>query len=900
MTLMDRPRAVLRHLFRNLLRRERVERELNQELDDYLAMLVEEKVAAGMSHDAARRAARLEFGGRDQVSERVRDVRIGTWLVNLIQDVRYGIRMSRRRPGFTTAAVLTLTLGIGATVTIFSLLDTVLLRPLPVENPDELANIYTSCRRGNPYCATSFLEFKDYQSQTRTFTDLASFQPMTVSARAESGSWVSDAMLVTDNYFTLLGLPPFAGQLLTPDMRADADPVVILSHDLWTSRFNGSPEIIGDSLQINAVAFRVIGVTSPGFHGTRAGSRPELWLPIESRSVWARARADTDPLASRGMRWISGTIGRRRPGVTVEQAQSEMRVISDGLEASDPGRQGRFITVEPAGTMTLGAGSAQDVVRFINLLMAGAAATLFIACTNVAGLLLARGAARRREFELRRALGAGRARLVRQLLAEYLVLVIPGTLAGLVVAQGAMTVLGAYDLPGAVSIASLDLGLDARVMTFALVLMVMTGLFGLLPALGTTGVNAAHTVAERSTGQGTGTSIRGQGLLLAVQVAVTIVLLIGAGLFIRSLRNGLGLDIGMSSRHVVIASISPTLGRYSAAQTRALIEAAVTRLTSFPGIESAAVSSMAPLAQGAMGLFAEVDGYARAPDEEVRIEASWVGSEYFQTLGIDVSRGRSFTTSDRETAPLVAVINETMARRYWSDRDPVGGRLKIRSLGGLEVEVVGVSRDVTYGLVGAPGPFVYLPIDQNWVLMDRGPFTLALLAKADTADVPLVTTTRTVLREIDPAAPLLQVTTLDTRMSDLLMPQRLGSLLMTALASVTVVLVAVGIGGAVGYGVSRRRAEIGIRLALGARRRQVTAVMTRAAVVPVAFGLFGGILCSLAVGRLVSTFLYDVTPTDATTMVVASCLLAGVAALAAYVPAHRATAVSPMDVLRAE
>ena len=311
MTLMDRPRAVLRHLFRNLLRRERVERELSQELDDYLAMLVEEKVAAGMSHDAARRAARLEFGGRDQVSERVRDVRIGTWLVNLIQDVRYGIRMSRRRPGFTTAAVLTLTLGIGATVTIFSLLDTVLLRPLPVENPDELANIYTSCRRGNPYCATSFLEFKDYQSQTRTFTDLASFQPMTVSASAESGSW-----LVTDNYFTLLGLPPFAGQLLTPDMRADADPVVILSHDLWTSRFNGSPEIIGDSLQINAVAFRVIGVTSPGFHGTRAGSRPELWLPIESRSVWARARADTDPLASRGMRWISGTIGpgRKRPG----------------------------------------------------------------------------------------------------------------------------------------------------------------------------------------------------------------------------------------------------------------------------------------------------------------------------------------------------------------------------------------------------------------------------------------------------------------------------------------------------------------------------------------------------------------------------------------------------------
>ena len=636
MSTLSRIQAVIRHFLRNLIRRDRVEEELDQELDGYLDLLVEEKLAAGLSADDARRAARLEFGGMDQVKEQVRDVRIGAWVEQLRQDLRYGARMLRTRPGFTAAAVLSLALGIGATVAIFSLLDTVLLRPLPVKNPSELANVYTSCRRGNPYCATSFPEFLDYRSQSRTFTDLASFQPMTLSASAGTGSWISDAMLITDNYFTLLGVTPFAGRLITPGMSPEADPVVVLSHGVWTSRFGGSPDIVGDSLQLNGTAFRVIGIAPPDFRGTRIGSRPELWVPIESRSVWARAQGGTDPLTSRGTRWISGTIGRRRPGVTIEQAQAEMSVISDAL----PSRSGRFITVEPAGTLTLWPSSADDIVRFINLLMAGVAAMLFIACANIAGLLLARGAARRREFELRQALGAGWARLVRQLFAEYLVLVIPGTAAGLVVASGAMTVLAAYDLPGAVSIASLDLGLDTRALTFTIALMAMTGLFGLLPAFSTTAVNAAHTVSERATGEGTGRSIRGHGLLLMVQVAVTIVLLFGAGLFIRSLRNGLGLDVGLNSRYVAIASINPSLSRYSPERMRAVIDEAVARLTTLPGIESAAVSSVAPLAPAGMGFFAQVDGYTPAPDEEVRIESTFVGSEYFQTLGIEVRAGR--------------------------------------------------------------------------------------------------------------------------------------------------------------------------------------------------------------------------------------------------------------------
>ncbi len=881
---------------RTLFRRWRVEDELAAELRDHLERETEHQMTTrGVSQTEARRRAGASLQAVQAVKERCREVWRFRWLDDLGSDLRFGVRGLARNPGFTATAVLSLALGVGATVAIFSLLDRVLLRPLPVTDPSELANVYTSCRRGNPYCATSFPEFLDYRSQSRTFTDLASFQPMTLSASAGTGSWVSDAMLITDNYFTLLGVTPFTGRLITPGMNPEADPVVVLSHDVWTSRFGRSPNVLGDSVQLNGTAFRVIGIAPPAFRGTRIGSRPELWVPIESRSVWARAQGNPDLLTRRGTRWISGTIGRRRPGVTIEQAQAEMDVISDGLESTDTSRSGRFITVEPAGTLTLPAGSADDIVRFIGLLMAGVAATLFIACANIAGLLLARGAARRREVELRRALGAGRARLVRQLVTEYLVLVVAGTATGLVVARSAMTALAAYELPGAVAIASLDLGLDPRVLTFAIVLMVMTGLFGLLPAFGTAAVKAAHTMSERATGEGTGTSIRGHGLLLTVQVAITIVLLFGAGLFIRSLRNGLGLDVGLNSRHVAIASITPSLARYSPERTRAVIDEAATRLVSLPGIESAAFSLFAPLAPAGMGSFAEIDGYAPAPGEEVRIESTFIGPEYFQTLGIEVLAGRGLTASDREGAPLVAVINETMARRYWSDRNPIGGRVRI---GDGTVDVVGVVGDVTAGLVGAQEPFVYLPADQNWARIGAPPFPIVLLAKGDSPDVPLVTSMRTLLREIDPAVPLLQVTTLEARMTDLLMPQRMGSVLMSALASLTAILVVIGIVGSVSYGVSRRRREIGIRLALGAHPVHVAGVMTRSTIVPVCLGLLAGLTAALALGRFVTSFLYGIAPTDGLTLLAALVVLSGLAGLAAYCPAHRATRGNPMDVLR--
>ncbi len=879
-------------------RERRALESLDQEIRDHIERETQDNIDRGMTPQEAHRAAVLRFGNVALVKEDTRAVWTWTWLEQLRQDVRFGVRTLAARPGFATAAVVTLALGIGATVTVFSLLDRVLLRPLPVGEPFELANVYTSTRRGDPHGSTSFLEFLDYRSQSRSFSDLAAFQPMTVMAVAGSESWVAEAMLVSDTYFNVLRVRPFSGQLSPPD-GASSDPSVVLSHRVWTNRFRGRPGVAGTTVEINGTTFRIRGIAPPEFRGTRVGSDPDLWVPLGSQSVWAEALGQPDPLATRGIRLISGTIGRRRPGVSIEQAQAEMDVISEALQSTDPSRSGRFVTIEPAGTLTLWSSATDDIIRFIWLLMAAVGATLLIASANVAGLLLARGAARRREFELRRALGAGRARLVRQLCTEYGVLVVTGTAIGLAVALAALRGLARYDLPGGFPIATLELGLDSRVLTFAVGLMVLTGLFGLVPAVGSTAIRAAHSMSARGTREGTGGVARGQGLLLATQVAVSVVLLFGAGLFIRSLQAGLALDTGLDSRHVAMARLSPSLGRYSAEQTRAVVDAAVARLSGLPGVDSVAVSTALPLSRAGMGFFAEVDGYDAGPDEEIRIERNYVSAGYFRALGIDLLAGRALTAADDERAPLVAVVNETMARRYWPGQNPVGGRVHSQ-FSDLDVEVVGVARDVSAGLVAAPEPFVFLPQAQHRARLAAIPVTLWLLARGDGADAPLLASVRTVLQEIDPAVPLLDVLLLETRVAALLMPQRLGSALLSVLAGLAALLVVIGLVGSVSYATSRRRREIGIRLALGAQRVQLAVVMTRGAAVPVCLGLLAGLAAALALGRLVTSFLYGIAPTDGLTLVATLLVLSVVAGLAAYVPAHRATGVNPMEVLRAE
>ena len=892
----------------SLVKRRQFDRDLADELTFHVQARAEHLRREGVPSGEAARRARLDFGSFESYKDQARDVRAGLWIEQLRQDLRYGARILLGRPGFTAAATLTLALGIGATATVFALLEAVLLRPLPVQRPEELAHIYTSCRAGAVYCASSYPEYLDYRAQNRSFVDLAAFDPASVNVSAASGSWVANALLVSTNYFSLLGVAPHAGQLLSegmPGIDVAGKPSVVLGHSLWLTRFGGGASVIGQTLRLSGTPFRIVGVAPPEFRGTRLGAsfRPDLWIPIDNVDLLPGGggggsapvgAGDSDMLIRRDTRWIDGTVGRLRPGTTVAQAEADMRLISDSLQATDPSRAGRFITVEAASRAALPPAAAGNITRFVALLMGGVSATLLIACANVAGLLLARGAARRQELELRRALGAGRGRLVRQLLGEYLPLALAGTVCGIVVSRWAMTLLSAYNLPGALPIGSLDLDLNARVIEFAALLLCVTALFGLFPALGATR-GLSGTMASRTTGEGTGT-LRGQGTLLGAQVAVTIVLLFSAGLFIRSLQHGLALDLGVTSRPVVMAQISPALERYAPERIRPMLDEAVARLASQPGIETATVAVLPPLTGGNGFLLQRIEGYSPAADEEIRLEANFVGPDYFNVLGIPIRSGRALSDADREGAPLVAVISETMARRYWAGRNPVGTHFSSRSFG-ESVEVVGVAGNVTVGLDSTAPPFAYLPLRQHPRFLPR-PLTFLIRSNSDAS--LSAASVRDVLRQIDSSLPVTNITTLDDRIAQLLMPQRLGSGLLSLLAGVTVILVIVGVAGTVSYGVSRRRREIGVRLALGAERLEVTGAMMRGTLVPVAAGFVVGMAAAFSLGRLLSSFLYGIEPTDILTFMGAIAVLAAATGVASFVPAWRAAGINPAEVLNAE
>jgi predicted permease len=868
---------------------------LDDDIRDHIDRETQDNVDRGMAPEEARRQALLKFGNVALAQEDTRAVWVWQWLEQLVQDLHHGMRVLIRRPGFTIATTLTLALGTGATATVFSLLDTVLLRSLPVRSPEELAHIYSSCRRGYPYCASSYPEYLDYRAQSRTFGDMAAFQPADVNVGDGSGSWVGTALLVSTNYFTLLGIAPHAGQLISPAWNVEADPAAVLAHDTWLARFGGDRSAIGQRIRVSGATFRIAGVAPPDFHGTRLDVRPDLWLAIDNIGLIPHGRSG-DMLTNRGRQWIGGTIGRLRPGATIEQARADMRTISDGLQQSDPGRAGESVTVEPAGRAALPPSAAADITRFLVLLMGGVGAGLLIACANVAGLLLARGAARRQEIELRRALGAGRGRLVRQLISEHLLLAFAGTALGVLVAKASIALLASYDLPGAVSIASLDLQLDARVLSFVVVLLGITGLFGLIPALGTTRGLAAAT-ANRTTGESTG-SARGQNLLLGGQVAVTAVLLVGAGLFIRSLQNGLTLELGLSRRSVVMAQLVPALEGYPPARTQAIIDEALARLGSLPEVQAATAARQPPLTRGNGFQAQEIEGYSPHPGEEMRFESNFVAPGYFEVLRIGLRTGRDFNAADRAGAPLVGIISETMARRYWAGRDPIGTHIRSRSFP-EPIRVVGVAGDVTVGLDRAAEPFVYLPLAQHPRFL-RATVPMVLLARARSNSTTLAASMRRVLHAIDPTLPVTEVGPLDDRIADLLMPQRLGTALLSALGGLTIVLVIVGAAGTVAYGVSRRRREIGVRLALGARRTQVAGAMTRAALVSVAAGVLAGIIGAAALGRVAAAFLYGIAPTDPATFAAAGAVLVLATGAASFLPAWRAAGMDPTEILKAE
>lgn len=889
---------------------EEVRDEIRFYLEERTRELMEEE---GLDEEEARRRAVEAFGDVERIEEelrrqarsRERESRTLAMAGTMLGDVRFALRSLRKRPGFTAVALLTLALGIGATTAIFSVAERALLAEPPVRDPGSLAAVYTTSRRGFPRSSSSWPDYLDYRDRTGAFQDLAATSPLPLSlGDGDAGSRLATGRVVTGNYFTLLGVRPRLGRLIQPadDVRDGARRVSVLSHDLWRTHFGADPTVVGRTIRLNQVAFTVVGVAPEGFRGVSLEPAPDLWVPMFAGPPVAEGFSLSRETIwdERGSRWIDRLVARLAPGATVERARSELLAVSEQLREEDPDARGpRSVTVDPARHYTLPRGSEEAFSRFVVLLAGVVGFTLLLACASLANLLLARASAREREIAVRLSLGAGRGRLLRQLLTESTTLAVAGGLLGLGVARLLLDVLAAFELPGGVTVASLGVEMDGEMFGLALLLSVATGLlFGAVPALQATRPEIVPALKGEAGRRGGDASQRLRKGLVAVQVALCLVLLVGSGLFLRTLGEGFSVDLGMEAEEVALARFNPELVGYGQAETAAFRETLLERVRALPGVEAAAVSSRVPLQSGgARGFFVEVDGYEPGPDEEMRIDLVMVTPGYFESLGVPLLEGRAFGGADGEGSEPVMVVDRTMAERWWPSRSPVGATVRFAG-DDRPIRVVGVAGATSWnGLSDEPTPFLFLSMEQ--VPSFGTGFQTLSVRTAEGADglLPLL---RDELRALEPRLPLTSLQTMDDQRARILMPQRMGAVLLSFFGVLAVVLAVVGIVGVVGYAVSRRAREIGIRMALGARKAEVLRSVAVEMAAPVLLGIAAGFAVSLALTEAVEGFLFRVSPTDPTTFAGIGLLLLGVALAATLVPARRATRVNPVDVLKAE
>jgi predicted permease len=900
-----RPRLV--SLWRNLFEKERVERELKEEIDAYVEMLVEEKVKQGLPPGEARRAALIEAGGVEQVKESVREVRTGQTLGTIWQDLRYGMRMLLKYPSFTCVAVLTLALGIGANTAIFQLIDAVRLRTLPVKAPQELAEVRMADMKGarggigrSPSVTNPIWE--QIREHQQAFSGIFAWGADSVNL-APGGEVRSARMLyVSGDFFHTLGVQPARGRLFTTtdDQRGCGEPGLVISHEFWQREYGGEASVIGRKLTLGDHPFEIIGVTPAGFFGMEVGRSFDLALPI---CAVARVRGNNNFLS--GIMWWLTVTGRLKPGWSLEQANAEMRAISPGLfEASLPANYAPDSVKDYLGSelvaVPAGAGASRLREKYeqaLWLLLAIAGLVLLIACANLANLLLARASVREREIAVRQALGASRGRLVRQLLVESLLLAAVGAACGAWLAQALSRFLVAF-LSTSADPVFLELTLDWRVFGFAAGLAVLTCLlFGLAPALRATRMEPGALM--KSGGRGLTASRERFSLrraLVVAQVALSLVLVAGALLFSRSLGNLLTVNTGFRQDGVLVANVSFQRLNLPPERGAAFKDELLGRIRAIPGVEAAAITHEIPL-KGFGGANIRMEGADAGQANSTSL--SRVGPDYFKTLEIPLLAGREFDERDRAGAPKVAIVNEAFARRFLNGANPVGQRFRIAAMADAPetlYEIVGLVRDTKYGdLREEFRPIAYTAPAQDARSGPGGQVLIrSRLPEADT-----VAAVKRVLDEINPAInvsfqwfkPMIEATILRER----LMATLSGFFGLLALA-----LACVGLYGILSYGVASRTNEIGIRMALGARSRDVFWLILREALWLVIIGVAVGVPVIFVVTRLASTLLFGVTPTDPFSMLFAALSLLAVAMVAGYLPSRRATRVDPLVALRYE
>ncbi|MBA2270567.1 MAG: ABC transporter permease [Chthoniobacterales bacterium] len=870
-------------LLHNTTHKTQIDRELTEEVSSYVEMLTEAKMKEGMNEQDARRAALVEVGGVEQVKEEVRASRIGFGVETFLMDLRYGMRSLLKKPGFTITAVIALALGIGANTAIFSVINGVLLRSLSYANPDKIVMIWernvTGTSMQNVVSPGNFL---DWQKQSTSFEHMAAVADQRVNLTGGTGEPEEiKAQLVSDGFFSALGVQPFTGRFfIAEENKVGNDLVIIISHQLWQNRFGANPAIVGQQVTISGRPRTVVGVMPPGFHFL--DNQVKAWVPYPLDPA-----IDYRATTGRFLR----VVGRLKPGVSVQQAQAELTGIAKQLEQALPKfNTGWGVNVLPMHEQIVG-----EIRPILLVLFAAVAFVLLIACANVANLLLSRAAARQKELALRAALGAGRMRLVRQMLTESVLLALMGGVLGVLLAYWGIQLLIGF---GPDNIPRLnEISIDLRVLAFTFGISLLTGvLFGMIPALQASRPDLNDALKEGSRGSTGARSRTLRNVFVVTEVALALILLIGAGLMIRSFMQLQSVETGFNPENVLTMRAQLPKKKYPEPHHIVdFFKQAEARIASLPGVQAVGAISYLPLT----GL-ASRDGFkivgqpAPKAGEEPGVEVRVITPTYFQAMGIPLLKGRLLNERDVKEM-RVLLINETLAKRYFPNVDPVGKQIEVSWDGSGPDEIVGVVGDIREGALNKePEPAIY------WS-HPREPYSgMALVVRTSGDAARFGAAVQKEIRAIDPEQPIADVRTLKQVVAKSIARPRFNTLLLTIFAAVALVLASVGLYGVMNYSATQRTHEVGIRMALGATRADIMRLVVGNGMLLTMIGIGIGVVASIGLTRVMQSFLFGVGATDAVTFIAVSALLIIVALIANYIPARKATRVNPVIALRYE
>ena len=879
------------HRITALFRRRHLEDDLNTELLSHLEMAAELNLRKGMSAADARREALRGFGGVEQAKELYRDQRGLPMIETTLQDLRFGLRMLRRSPGFSVLAILCLALGIGANAAVFSWVEGILFRPYPlVSHEERLVAVGGTSRSevgGTPLSWPDFLDLQRSCTLCETvFVSKITGTTLSIGDRAER----TTGSIVSANYFDAIGVPPMLGRGFLPgeDQGQSAHPVAVISYQLWQGRFKGDPQIVGKTQRLDGVVHTIVGVAPQGFYGTFVGWGMNFWVPASMEDVF---ESGGYKLEDRGARWIEA-YARLKPGVTRQQAEQEFAAISGRLEAEYPAtNRGRAIQLWPLWATPFN--NAGTLLPTLEIMLAVVAFVLLIACANVGNLLLVRSFARRHEMSVRLAVGAGQARLWKQLLTEGLVLSLFGAMCGLLMAYWCRHLLVLlFPARGGVQM-HLPGEIDWRVLALSAgVCLFTTLLMGLVPALQTGKIDLASSMKMESAGVvgGRGRTWVRSGLVL-MQVSLSFILLVGAGLLMQSLLKVRTASPGFTTRGVQYTAVDLVSAGYDITRAETFRQALLDRVRALPGVEFAAFARMTPLSYGSFSSSSiAVDGYQPPSEESPTVEYDEIGPDYLVTMGIPLVAGREFARGDDEKAAPVAVVNETMAQRYWQGRNPVGDRLQVK---GRWMTVVGVAKDSKYSSVRErPMPFFYVPIPQNPIkngtLYIRTPLAPQTMATAIAREV----------HALDANLAPYEVITMQEQLDRSTSPQMVAVTLVAVLGGLALLLAAIGLYGVMSYAVSQSSRELGLRMALGAGASNLLKLVLSRGLALTAGGVALGAAVALGLTRLLGSLLYKVSPRDPLAFGSALVVMTIASVAACFLPAWRAARTDPARALR--